>query len=397
MSKWPTPKLAELVPSDDKINYGVVQPGPDCPGGIPLVRVGDLLEEPMRVESLKHIAPEVEASYRRSRLRGDEVLLACVGSVGAVALSTPALAGANVARAVARIRCGPLLERRFLAHYLRTAVPQRYFVGQVRKVAQPTLNIRQIEELPVPLPPLPEQKRIAAILDKADAIRRKRQQAIRLTEELLRSTFLDMFGDPSQGRARRGRLLELGEVVDVKGGKRLPKDAHYSLTPTAHPYIRVVDIANNTVCQRELRYLPSEVQRKIARYTISCDDVFISIAGTIGLVATIPEELSGANLTENAAKLVIKDATVLHKDYLATYLASVGQPEIQRRTMATSQPKLALFRIAEIPILLPTLDDQVKFAEFGRRLRKMAGRMRNAVEYERFSASLTQRAFSGKL
>src|SRR5690606_3226721 len=189
-----------------------------------------------------------------------------------------------------------------------------------------------------------------------------------LTEELLRSAFLEMFGDPSRGRARQGELLRLGAVAYVKGGKRLPKGAEYSPTPTAHPYIRVVDIANNTVSRGDLRYLTSEVQRKIERYTISSDDVFISIAGTIGLVATIPEELSGANLTENAAKLVIKDTTVLHKDYLATYLASVGQPEIQRRTMATSQPKLALFRIEEIPIVLPTWDDQIKFVELGRRL-----------------------------
>jgi type I restriction enzyme S subunit len=74
--------LASLIREDDTINYGVVQPGDDHDEGIPLVRVGDLIEGKVRHSELKRIAPAIEAAYKRSRLRGDEILVSCVGSIG---------------------------------------------------------------------------------------------------------------------------------------------------------------------------------------------------------------------------------------------------------------------------------------------------------------------------
>jgi len=82
---------------------------------------------------------------------------------------------------------------RFIFYLLKIMRLERYCEG----TGVPTLNRNNIHGIEVSLPPLPEQRRIAAILDKADAIRRKREEGIRLTEELLRSTFLEMFGDPA--------------------------------------------------------------------------------------------------------------------------------------------------------------------------------------------------------
>lgn len=150
----------------------------------------------------------------------------------------------------------------------------------------------------------------------------------------------------------------LGELVAVKGGKRLPKGERYSDEPTSHPYLRVCNFRSGGIDEADLRFLSKDTHLKISRYTISSDDVYISIAGTIGLAGLIPEHLSGANLTENAAKLVIQDKSVLDKRYLSLYLNTLGQNEIEKQVKATSQPKLALFRIEEIPIPLPPLEEQ---------------------------------------
>jgi type I restriction enzyme S subunit len=92
----------------------------------------------------------------------------------------------------------------------------------------------------------------------------------------------------------------------------------------------------------------------LRKYTISSEEVYISIAGTIGLVGTIPKKLDNANLTENAAKLIIIDKEKLNRDYLVSFLASNwGQNQIKIRTSKTSQPKLALTRIKTIKIPLP--------------------------------------------
>lgn len=163
-------RLADLVRPGDKINYGVVQPGSGCAEGIRLVRVANIVSQKFSDDCLKRIDPGIESQYRRSRLHGDEILVACVGSIGAVALATPDLAGANIARAVARIPVDPeRVDREYLAEYLKGEACQRYFEAETRAVAQPTLNIKQLNEMPLRLPPKEVQKdfsRAATNLDK---------------------------------------------------------------------------------------------------------------------------------------------------------------------------------------------------------------------------------------
>jgi type I restriction enzyme S subunit len=157
---WPTASLDEMTEASDRINYGVVQPGEDVEDGVPLIRVADLMQGEVRDHGLKRILPSIEANYSRSRLKGDEILIACVGSIGTVALATPDVAGANIARAVARVRVDKQkAERRFVAEQLKTSAIQRYFQNEIRVVAQPTLNIKQIKETPMIVPPLRDQER----------------------------------------------------------------------------------------------------------------------------------------------------------------------------------------------------------------------------------------------
>ncbi len=157
-------------------------------------------------------------------------------------------------------------------------------------------------------------------------------------------------------------IVKLGNLVDVKGGKRLPKGDTYHNSETKHPYIRVTDFINGSVNVQGLKYITEETHNKIQRYTISKDDVYISIAGSIGIVGKIPSSLDGANLTENAAKLVIKDGQLLDQNFLIWFLTTQGQDQIQSKKKATSQPKLALFRIEEIELPLPPLKEQKRIA-----------------------------------
>lgn len=158
---WDALQLKDVVATDDKINYGVVQPGGDFPGGVPIVRVGDLQQLRVSLTELKMIDPDVERQYARSRLIGDEILVACVGSIGLIALADERLRGFNIVRAVARIRCGERINRQYLAAYLATPAIQSYFTQSTRTVSQPTLNIKQIEETQVLVPPIALQQRYA--------------------------------------------------------------------------------------------------------------------------------------------------------------------------------------------------------------------------------------------
>jgi len=154
------------------------------------------------------------------------------------------------------------------------------------------------------------------------------------------------------------KMVDLGELVEVKGGKRLPKGEPFSDTPTQHPYIRVSDFKDFSIDATNLKFITNEVYEQISRYIISSDDVYISIAGTIGLVGEIPKELSGSNLTENAAKLVLKTDKI-SKDFLVYISAtSLVQTQIQSRTHAVGVPKLALERIKTIEVPVPSIEEQ---------------------------------------
>jgi type I restriction enzyme S subunit len=191
---WEIVTLKKLVRSKDTINYGVVQPGDDFPGGIPIVRVGDFDDIPENTKGLKRIDPQIEADYKRSRLKGDEILIACVGSIGKVTLVDTRLMGFNIVRATARVPVGDFINRLFLATYLKTQFVQDYFTKETRTVSQPTLNIEHIEETPVPLPPISLQERFAAIVQRYERLRAQGREAERQAELLFQSLLNQNFG-----------------------------------------------------------------------------------------------------------------------------------------------------------------------------------------------------------
>lgn len=153
----------------------------------------------------------------------------------------------------------------------------------------------------------------------------------------------------------------LGDFCDVKGGKRLPKGENLVEYKTSHPYIRIRDITEYGIDKLNLQYLFDSTHQKIKRYIVNRDDVYLSIVGTIGLTGIINDELDGANLTENAAKLF--NFKGLDSRFLTYFLkSSFGQSQIHSRTVGSTQPKLALFRIKNIKIPVMSLSEQEEIA-----------------------------------
>lgn len=154
--------LAEVVAEGSRISYGVLVPGPDVEGGVPFVRVQDLTLDAPAFLPAKRISHEIEATYSRTRLKGGEILLGVVGSIGKVGIAPDGWRGANIARAVCRIVPGPKIDRDYLALFLQSTRAQSYFKDMTRTLAQPTLNVSQLSQLHVPVPSLKEQRHTVA-------------------------------------------------------------------------------------------------------------------------------------------------------------------------------------------------------------------------------------------
>ena len=159
------------------------------------------------------------------------------------------------------------------------------------------------------------------------------------------------------------REVKLGEVANVKGGKRIPKGIGLINIPNGHPYIRVRDLNNKRVLELDnsYEYVDNETQKVISKYTVKTGDVVLSIVGTIGLVSIVGRTLDGANLTENCVKL--SSFHGVNRDFLYYYLRSdCGQQEIRCGTVGAVQAKLPIKNIQNIAINLPDYTTQERIA-----------------------------------
>ncbi|MFN9872165.1 MAG: restriction endonuclease subunit S [Cyanobacteriota bacterium] len=205
---WASFRLAELVAPDRPISYGVLVPGDNVLNGIPFVRAQDLTLDAHLSMPSKSISPEIDKAYARTRLVGGEILLCVVGSIGKLGVAPLEWAGANIARAVARI--APISDsiRDYLLIALRSSHSQSFFLEATRTLAQPTLNIGLLEEIRIPLPPLAEQHRIVAKVDElvnlCDRLEQQLSQADQQRRRLLEAVLAEALRAPEKALASVG-------------------------------------------------------------------------------------------------------------------------------------------------------------------------------------------------
>ncbi len=269
-----------------------------------------------------------------------------------------------IGRGLASLRVTEKLERFFLYYWLRFNSDQ--IVGN-KGLGFESISRGQIEAIKIPIPPLDMQKKIIEEIQMVESQAERQKKLSNDVQGEIKKTISKLYADSKS-------LLPLEGLVSVKGGKRVPKGYKLLDTRTDYPYIRVTDFENGTVNLSGLKYISKEVFDRISSYTISKDDVYVSIAGTIGLIGTIPDELDGKSLTENAAKLVIKDKNRLNTRYLSYCLrAEHAQKEISNRTRALGVPKLALDRIKTIQIPVSPIKTQRQIvADLDEREKRMA-------------------------
>lgn len=154
----------------------------------------------------------------------------------------------------------------------------------------------------------------------------------------------------------------LGDLVKVKGGKRLPKGSKLQSAANSHPYIRVRDMGERYIPRAGLEFVPDDVFPKISRFIVNTNDLIISIVGTIGLVSIIDDYFDGASQTENCAKLTgLDDVDV---NFLYYYLRSEkGKQEIREGTVGAVQAKLPLYNIEKIQVYWPYRGEREQVVE----------------------------------
>lgn len=280
---------------------------------------------------------------------------------------------------VCRIIANSNVNEEYLRFYLKRAL--KLIESKTSFVTVKHLSAKELNGLKLNLPCMEDQQCISKQLSILELVIRKNKKVLELFDELVKARFVEMFGDPriNEKKWKAGKIVD---YFEVKGGKRIPKGMGYAERKTNHPYLRASDMKNATILDDDIHYIDEEVYKRIKRYTVNAHDIYLTNVGVnLGMAGVIPKQYDGANLTENAVKLVPKDKILLNGMFLSYYINSPGiQHYINERKMSVGVPKLAIFRIESMPLLLPPLELQNQFASFVEEVDKSRSRIQKSLE-----------------
>lgn len=406
---WCWIRLGELIRVIGGVSY---KKGDVVKNGIRILRGGNIQTMKVLTDEDDVFLPHEYRDDEKQVKIGDILIVASTGSkavigkAGYVDREMPC----TMIGAFLRI-CRPIYFE--TVEYLRCLFDSDFYRKHIRDLSQGTNinNVKEsyITEFVIPFPPLTEQKRIVAKIEEvlpyvdryADAYEKLEQFNAKFPEDMKKSVLQYAIQGklveqrPEEGTAeelyrqiqvekqkliKAGKIkkekplpeiaedeipfdipeswkwVRIGTVATILGGKRIPAGRKLSSNDTGYIYIRVSDMKDGYVSKENLQYVPEDIFPSISKYIIHKEDVFITVAGTIGRVGKIPPELDGANLTENADRLVF---SLMDQDWLIKCMqSSLVQNQIADATTKVGQPKLAIIRIQNMLIPLPPLAEQ---------------------------------------
>lgn len=339
------------------------------------------------------------------------ILVVCIGSLGKVAL-TRVIGSCN--QQINAIIPHKNIISEYIYYYCISSKFQSILFSKAPQTTLAILNKTEFSKLKIIYPKdIKEQKRIVGILDESFA---KIDESIKILEqdllnldELMQSALQKAF-NPLKDNAKENYKLpkgwewkSLGEIANIKGGKRLPKGENLLDNSTKFAYIRVADFQDNgTINLQSVKFINENTYNILKNYKIYDDNLYISIAGTIGKSGIIPKELNGAILTENAIKLEYIQNNIINKFMYFFTLSSSFKTQIQISTKIVAQPKLAITRLKQIQIPLPPLKEQEQIASH---LDELSSHVKNLKQnyqaqikdLQELKKSLLDKAFKGNL
>lgn len=184
---WEVKKLNEIVSDNCSISYGIVQPGDGVENGVPVVRPVDMTKTFVSRKGLKNTTKEISDSYKRTILKGNEILMCVRGTTGLISMATPELQGCNVTRGIAPIECGPTCDKWFVFYQILNPAIQHHIAEYTRGIALKQINMKDVRDIPLCLPPLSLQRLFAQRIEQIEREKSEVQKSIQDLETLLAS------------------------------------------------------------------------------------------------------------------------------------------------------------------------------------------------------------------
>jgi len=380
---WPLHKLEELVEPNRPITYGVVKPGPeDNDSGVKFIRGGDIFNGRLAIDSLRTITHGVSNSYSRTLLRGGELVISLVGNPGHVAVVPHSLAGANLARQAGLIALRGDIDSDFIKFFLMSPSGRAELFSQTTGSVQIVINLANLRNVRVPLPPLPIQRRIAGILSAYDELIENNQRRIRILEDMARSLYREWFvhfrypghesvplvesplGQIPQGwevTTLRAVTTKIGSGATPRGGKDAYKSEGIHL-------IRSMNIYDYEFEFDGLAFIDEQQAAELDNVTVEENDILLNITGaSVARCALVPSYLLPARVNQHVA-IVRADPAKASPFYILDAINS-DQRKQQLLTLAqggATREALTKDTVSNFEIVLPPRSLMKRYANIVR-------------------------------
>lgn len=262
---------------------------------------------------------------------------------------------------------GPEVYSNYLYHCMKANAARLAALGNGATFKEVSKSI--VENFEIPLPPVQEQQRISAILDKANSLRRKRQEAIRRTDELLRALFIDMYGDPSKN-PKGWPVLRMGDVIDFKGGSQPPKDCF--IDEPRPGYVRLVQIRDFKT-DRYKTYIPESLAKRF----FEVDDVMIARYGP-----PVFQILRGLSGSYNVALMKAQPRQNVLPEFIfwLLQLPKYQQAVISNSERTAGQTGVNLDFLNALEVPLPPISYQGEIARMTQRISLLISKQREMLD-----------------
>ena len=370
--------------------------------GTPVVMPQDMQDGKIITDQIARVAPEHVDRLRQHRLQVGDIVYSRRGDVGRFAVVSEVEAGWLCGTGSIRIRLNcPDIDIGYVRRYLQQDVIEKWLRHHAKGVTMPNLNTTVIRALPFVYPPLPEQRRIAEILDKADALRVNRRAALAQLDTLTQSIFLDMFGDPVAYGWRMTTIASVASGADgaIRTGPFGSQLLHSEFTDEGIAVLGIDNAVENEFRWGQRRFISEVKYRGLSRYRVYPGDVLITIMGTCGRCAIVPDDIPTAINTKHLCAITL-DRTKCLPIFLHAYF--LGHPialrYLAQKGKGAIMEGLNMGIIKDMPIPFAPIERQVEFA---RLLKQVSGlkaeQRRSAGDLEKLFASLQHGVFQEEL
>jgi type I restriction enzyme S subunit len=291
------------------------------------------------------------------------------------------------------------LDSRFLWHWLSHISPR--LTAKAKGATFKQVNKQDLGELSIPLPPLTEQRLIAEVLDRAETLRTKRRAALAQLDTLTQSIFLDLFGDPAKRGWPMSSIAGIAEPSDgsIRTGPFGSQLLHSEFVDEGVAVLGIDNAVSNEFRWDKLRFISATKYRELKRYTVRPGDVLITIMGTCGRCAVVPDDIPIAINTKHLCCITLDGERCLPVFLHAYFLQ---HPSARRYLDQTAKGAimagLNMGLIKAMPIPIPPMELQREFASRNAAIERLKSAHRASLtKLDSLFAVLQHRAFRGEV